>query len=177
MPCFEMSQFRPMNWWLRPQHRLPMQCSPCLSFRSSARRNYSHCIDLNDILHSWSTGRGFQKTACLLQSDDAWMDLLHEKMRLNINTPPRDFLKSAIYHVYRQARKSLCFIQNCVKMLEKCINGLDISVCTIWYTHKSTPTRWTVESAVYIRKWDFEIIACKVYLVLKLFLLCSPVED
>ena len=41
----------------------------------------------------------------------------------------------------------------------------------------STPTRWTVESAVYVRKWDFEIIAFKVYLVLKLFLLCSPVED
>ena len=27
------------------------------------------------------------------------------------------------------------------------------------------------------KKWDFEIIAYKVYLVLKLFLLCSPVED
>ena len=41
---------------------------------------------------------------------------------------------------------------------------------------KLTPTELTVECAVYVRKWDFEIFAFKVYLVLKLFLLCSPVE-
>ena len=58
------------------------------------------------------------------------------------------------------------------------INRKRLGVTLRWKkVYISTPTRWTVESAVYVRKWDFEIIACKVYLVLKLFLLCSPVED
>ena len=42
--------------------------------------------------------------------------------------------------------------------------------------NNTTSTKWTVECAVYVRKWDFEIFEFKVYLVLKLFLLCSPVE-